>query len=188
MNEIYFVTGNHLKFNRIKKWLDELAPEIKLTQIDVDIPEIQSLDMEAVALEKAKAAYRLLKKPVLIDDSGIFLNQYNNFPGTLSKFVYEGVGLEGFWLLAKNDPRAYFKTCLVYADSEDNCKMFSAQCEGTIIEPQKNLPKSQMPYLYVFRAAGTDKRYDEIHNSEEAIKYDHRYKAMKSFIEWTKSK
>ena len=41
-----------------------------------------------VALEKAKIAYQIAKCPILVDDEGLYLEQYNNFPGPLTKYVF----------------------------------------------------------------------------------------------------
>ena len=54
----------------------------------LDIPEIQTLNQKEVAIDKARKAYEILKQPLIVDDSGFFVNKYNNFPGVLTKFIY----------------------------------------------------------------------------------------------------
>src|SRR5690242_7385651 len=99
---LYFVTTNAGKFEEVKKWINELDPSIDLIQVSLDIPEHQSLDVHKVALAKAIDAWNLVKKPLLIDDGGIYLEKYNKFPGTLSKFVADGIGIEGILTLCKD--------------------------------------------------------------------------------------
>jgi len=60
-----FITSNQGKANEIAA-ITGLSVEAK----NIDIPEIQSLDIEAVAREKALAAYNALKRPVVVDDTG----------------------------------------------------------------------------------------------------------------------
>ncbi len=81
LKELFFVTTNPRKFHDIKGWLAQMAPEIELKQVFIELPELQSLDMHEVAFEKAKHAWNSIKKPLIIDDSGLYLERYNNFPG-----------------------------------------------------------------------------------------------------------
>ena len=49
----------------------------------VDLPEIQSLDLEKVVLAKAAAAHSRLERPVLVDDTSLELAGLGGFPGPL---------------------------------------------------------------------------------------------------------
>lgn len=188
MSELYFVTGNSSKFKEVKAWMQELNPYIELHQANIDLPEIQSLDVQEVAIQKAKEAWRLIKKPLLIDDGGIYIERFNNFPGTLSKYVYQGIGLEGFWLLAKNNPRGYFSNCLVYCDNEEDCHIFTGTTYGTIVEPKVPIIDTKFPFTYVFVPDGTNKTFAEIKGTEEEKKVHHRFKSLQEFTLWLKNK
>lgn len=187
MNELYFVTGNASKFKEVKHWLSELNPYIDLRQADIDLPEIQSLDVQEVAMQKAKEAWRLIKKPLLIDDGGIYIERYNNFPGTLSKYVYQGIGLDGFWLLAKDNPRGSFANCLVYCSSEHDYQIFNGVSTGTIVEPTEPIVDTKFPFTYVFIPDGTNKTFAQLKGSEEEKKFHHRYKSLQEFTQWLKN-
>ena len=151
MKKVIFVTTNTGKFEEVKRWLQELDSSIELESAPLDIPEIQSLDIDYVATDKADKAFKALKKPLLVDDGGIYLNAYNNFPGALSKYVYEGIGLEGFWLLAERDPRAFFMFNLVYVDYKGQ-QVFQGQTMGRVIAPGSDEQEvhSQLPFTKVF--------------------------------------
>lgn len=83
--KITLVTGNLEKYEDIKRYLGELSPSLEVERINIELPEYQSLDIHKVALSKAEEAWRILQRPILIDDGGIYLNHYNNFPGPLIK-------------------------------------------------------------------------------------------------------
>lgn len=181
---ITFVTGNEDKFQEVKKYLNELDSSIVLERVALDLPEYQGLDIKKIALAKAQEAWRLLQKPVLIDDGGIYLERYNNFPGPLIKYVLQGIGLEGFWLLAKDDPRAYFLSCLIYYYEPDKYELFEGTCYGTIIKPCGAVSREQMPFSDIFIPQGTTKTLTQMRGTEEECSYHHRYKALKQFVQW----
>ncbi|MHB9147601.1 MAG: non-canonical purine NTP pyrophosphatase [Candidatus Amoebophilus sp.] len=177
-----FVTGNNGKFKEVERYINELAPTITLKQAAIDLPECQSLDIRTVALGKAQKAWELLQAPVLIDDGGIYLERYHQFPGTLSKYVYQGIGLDGIWLLAKEDPRAYFLSCLVYITSPTDYHFFEGICQGTIIKPVSAVLDSHLPYTYMFVPNGQTKTMAQLRNTEAEKEFHHRLKAAKQLV------
>ncbi len=181
---ITFVTGNTDKFTEVKRYLTEVAPTIILEQVALDLPEYQSLDIHAIALAKAEEAWRLLQKPVLIDDGGIYLDRYNNFPGPLIKYVLQGIGLEGFWLLAKDDPRATFLSCLVYYYAPDIYTYFEGTCSGTIIQPTGITTRKQLPFGDIFIPQGATQTLTQLQGTEFERSCHHRRKAVASFAQW----
>ncbi len=82
-NNIIFVTANKGKFDEVVKFISELDPTITVEQAALDLPEIQSLDVEKISVNKAELAWEQIKKPLIVDDGGIYLDQYNNRRGTL---------------------------------------------------------------------------------------------------------
>src|SRR3989338_5446815 len=51
-----------------------------------DITEIQSLDLDEVIADKAKKAYQIVKKPVLVEDVSLEIKSLSGLPGPLVKF------------------------------------------------------------------------------------------------------
>lgn len=179
---ISFVTTNSAKFQEVSECFKELCPEIKIEQVPLELPEIQSLDVEEVAVNKAKYAWEVLKKPLIIDDGGIFLEQYNNFPGPLAKWVFKGIGFDGFWKLAENDPRVYFLCKIIYIDGPENYKVVDGILKGKIIKPE-NMPKDlELPYTEIFVPEGFDQVFSIVKKTPEGKKINHRYKAISSLV------
>jgi inosine/xanthosine triphosphate pyrophosphatase family protein len=89
---IKFVSGNPAKIKMVQQTLERLGSDIKLDFIDIDLEEIQSLDEIKVLEGKARLAYELVKGPVVVDDEGFYLEAFNSFPGTLTKFAFLGIG------------------------------------------------------------------------------------------------
>ncbi len=84
--ELIFVTGNAKKYSEVKRMI---LPEITLLQEDVDVDEIQTRSLHKISADKAMKAFEKLKKPLIVEDTGCYMGDYDEFPGALSKFVYE---------------------------------------------------------------------------------------------------
>jgi XTP/dITP diphosphohydrolase len=85
-----FVTSN---VNKVKEFEKILG--IKLENKSLELDEIQSTDVSEVTLHKVKQAYELLKKPVIVEDTGLYIDDINGFPGALIKFYMRDVGCAG---------------------------------------------------------------------------------------------
>lgn len=183
--QLHFVTTNHGKFEVVQRALAELAPEIELIQAPLDPPEIQSLDLHEVITAKAEVIWPLIQRPFLVDDGGIYLTKYNNFPGPLSKYVYQGIGLDGFWKLAEDDPRGTFVAILAYVTSPTEITYFEGKCAGTYTAPTEAIKQhATLPFTKMFIPDGYQKTLAELHGSPEEKKFHHRYQAVKKFVEW----
>ena len=53
-----------------------------------DISQEESDKIEKVVLEKARTAFKKLKKPLIVDDTAIYFEEYKNFPGTYTNSVF----------------------------------------------------------------------------------------------------
>src|SRR3978361_1942763 len=113
-HEIYYATSNEGKFEEVKSYLSRFDASIDLKQFQVEIEEIQTLDQKAISIDKAHKAWMILKKQLLVDDGGIYFEGFNQFPGTLSKHVFEGIGYEGIFKLVEENHKAFFKMHMAY--------------------------------------------------------------------------
>jgi XTP/dITP diphosphohydrolase len=178
---VWYATTNHGKFEEVKRYIEEHAPSIELAQLAEELPEVQSMDQRAIALDKAAQAWNLVKEPVLVDDAGIYFEAYNEFPGTLTKFVYYGIGYEGLLKLVEQNNRAFFRLFMVYMD-KDNKEVFEGRCDGKIIRPEKFDAHPKLPYDAIFLPDGTDKTYAELRGTPEEHEFAYRLRALKKFL------
>ena len=133
MREIYFVSNNLNKYSEIKSMLDDKIIDLDLKFCKQDIIEIQDEKIENIAMEKARSAYSIVKKPILIEDDGLFINSLNGFPGQYSKFISKSIGNKGIIRLLKSssDRSAFFKSIFVYNDGII-AKLFYGKINGKI--------------------------------------------------------
>ena len=187
MKSITYVTGNPGKFDEVSHFIAEQAPHINLVQFDCDLPELQSSDQHAIALQKAYHAWSILKKPLLVDDSGIYFEEYNEFPGTMTKFVFDGIGFDGIHALTAVNNKAFFKLHLVYIDESGTAHVFESRVYGTIVRPTDYYFQPGFPYNAIFKPEGSDVTYAQSYSSSTPETYSYRIKAVAAFLDWLSS-
>ncbi|MFM2339546.1 MAG: hypothetical protein RLZZ360_182 [Candidatus Parcubacteria bacterium] len=128
MKQLTFITGNPNKVKQLELYL-----KFPVEYRAIDLPEIQSLDLETVAVAKAQAAYAIHKAPVLIEDIGLSFSALGGLPGPFVKWFLETVGNEGMcrMLDSYQDRTAIGAVCYVLCD-EHGHQVFTAAREGTI--------------------------------------------------------
>ncbi|HYH74979.1 MAG TPA: non-canonical purine NTP pyrophosphatase, partial [Candidatus Saccharimonadales bacterium] len=73
-----FVTGNARKFRDLQLVFEPY--DVQLEQLVLPVDEVQSQDAEEVAVKKAKQAYRLAGRPVVVNDAFWSILALRGFP------------------------------------------------------------------------------------------------------------
>jgi non-canonical purine NTP pyrophosphatase (RdgB/HAM1 family) len=186
MYKIYYATSNPVKFQEAEQFFRDTGSNISLQPYTQDIPEIQSLDQELVALNKAREAWRRLQKPLLAEDAGIYFSKFNQFPGTLTKFIYQAIGMEGLLKLVGSQDKALFQMHLIYYYGPDQYKIFKANCSGSIRETTVFKASKSVPFDDIFVPDGSDKTYAQLRESNQLSNFNYRVKALEMFASWYK--
>lgn len=182
--ELYFVTGNDGKFEEVQACFNYYNSEIKLIQDRTELHEKQTLDQKAIAIEKARQAWAVLQKPLIVDDSGIYFDKFNKFPGSLSKFIYHGIGREGILRLVDVGDPLTFVIFLVYIDGPDSYHVFEGRRKGRAVIPKEFIARPDLPFDDIFVPEGIDKSYAQMRGTEEMFNYFYRLRAIKKLIDW----
>ncbi len=155
---------------------------IRLCMADIEKEELQHDSLEKIALHAAQTAFRILKKPLIVDDSGLFIESLNGFPGPYSSYVYKTIGYEGILkLMEDKDKRtACFKTviALIYPPLE---KLFIGTTCGKITNKARG--KKGFGFDPIFQPHGYQRTYAEM-TLEEKNKVSHRGKALRKMSQW----
>ena len=132
MKEITYVTGNWAKIDSAKQILETLGYQVN--NIKMDTIEIQADTTEEVAKYSAKWASEKLKCAVLKNDSGLFVEALNGFPGVYTHYVDDTLGEDGLLKLLDGveNRKAYFKEVLAYCEYGQEPITFTAITKGTI--------------------------------------------------------
>lgn len=106
--------------------------------VDIDLPEIQSLQYEDIVKQKAIDAFQIIKKPLIVDDAGLSIDTWNGFPGPLVKHIYKAGGEELLLKMLKNDLNRKAKTqALIGFYDGREVMTFMGECQGTIAQQPK---------------------------------------------------
>ncbi|WP_121741402.1 XTP/dITP diphosphatase [Natronorubrum halophilum] len=175
---IRFVTGNEGKVREAREYFDGIE---SVEQVQYDYTEIQSDSLEDIAISGARETFEALGSddPVIVDDTGLFVDALGGFPGPYSAYVEDTVGVERLWRLAsaEDNRRAHFRTVLAYAD-EDGTETFEGSVAGTLVAPRG---KGGFGYDPIFEYNG--QTLAEM-NTEEKNAISHRGRALAEFVEW----
>jgi len=130
VKDITFITGNKNKASYLAKLL---GIEIKHRKYDLD--EIQSLDLHEIVEHKARQAYDMLKKPVLVEDVSLEFNALSGLPGPFIKYFVDHAGLEASCRMLDgfSDRSAVAKCTFGYFDGK-KLHFFDGQLAGTIAQ------------------------------------------------------
>jgi XTP/dITP diphosphohydrolase len=178
LRHVTFASTNRNKFLEANAILGPLGLTVDFA--DVKLVELQSNSLEEIATEKARSAFSLVGKPVIVEDDGLFIDALNGFPGQYSSFVFQTIGNEGVLkLLAGSVERsATFRSLVAYFDGK-TASVFDGKVEGRIAE---ELRKGGWGYDPIFIPKGSGVAFAEL--KEEKNKFSHRKKALEKFADW----
>ncbi|MBQ9019118.1 MAG: RdgB/HAM1 family non-canonical purine NTP pyrophosphatase [Bacilli bacterium] len=132
MKKITYVTGNIAKIESARQVLEPLGFEID--NVKIETPEIQANDVVDVSKYSAKWAANELNRPVLKNDSGLFVEALNGFPGVYTHYVDDTLGEDGLLKLMDgiNNRKAYFKEAIAYCEPGGEPLVFEGITKGEI--------------------------------------------------------
>lgn len=141
----------------------------------IDVPEIQSLDLDKVVTHKAREAYRIIQKPVLVEDISFQIHALKGLPGPFVKFFLETIGTEGTARLCGKRTETTVTAAIAIFDGK-SLKIFKGQVEGTL--SKKNRGLGGFGFDKIFIPQGYSQTYAEM---PQALKnqISHRAIALK---------
>jgi len=178
--KIFFVTKNKHKFLEASEIMRKYG--IELETLEINKPEIQSLDLREIVLHGLVNLYSLVSKPLVIEDAGLFIRALNWFPGPYSSYVFKTIGCQGILKLMDSieDRYAKFKSVVGYIDAK-NTVLFEGEVEGTIAyEVRGNRGFGFDP---IFTPKGESKTFAQM-SVQEKNRFSHRAEAFKKLAEW----
>jgi XTP/dITP diphosphohydrolase len=156
--------------------------DISIKNLDCSYPEIQG---EISEVAKAGVIYisNKIKKPIFVEDAGLFIRALNNFPGTFSKFVFEKIGNKGILKLMEGikDRYAEFRSVIAFFNplTMDKPKLFEGIVKGKISYTIRGT--HGFGYDPIFFTNG--KTFGELTRSEKN-QLSHRSKSFNKLLHW----
>lgn len=165
--KIFFVTGNKNKYAEATKAIPFLG------QMNIDLPEIQSLDVNEVVKYKLEEAKKNTSSNLLVEDVSLEIESLNNLPGPLIKWFNQALGPDKLSKLAIGSKAV--NKCSVGLLFNGNIQITTEETHGTVVEPRG---ESGFGFDPIFIPEGADKTYAEM-SMDEKRRYSPREKAFK---------
>jgi non-canonical purine NTP pyrophosphatase (RdgB/HAM1 family) len=186
---LLFVTTNRHKAKEVGK---VLAPYgITVEQLDRSYDESHDDTIQDIARKAAKRLAEELKRPVMVEDTGIFFAAYPSFPGTMPKLAFQGLGYAGLLKLLEGKKgrqrAAYFLSCIAYCEPGGKPQAFKGRLDGTIIDHVEDLKKDVMPYERIFVPEGDTRTISKL-TREEKNAISHRAQAARKLAVYLRSR
>lgn len=180
LDEVILATGNVNKAREIEAILG-----CPVSQLRIDLAEIQAIAVEEVIGGKARAAYAAAGRPVLVEDTGLYLHAWNGLPGALIRWFLDTVDNEGICRMLDgfNDRSATARTCLGLFDGEE-ARLFCGEITGSIALH----PRGERGFGWdkIFIPAGWERTFGEGSAAEkDAISM--RKRAVEALRAWLES-
>jgi XTP/dITP diphosphohydrolase len=153
----------------------------ELEHIKTAYPEIQAESLEITIIPGLQWCISKFDRPVMIDDSGLFVDSLKGFPGVYSSYVFKTVGCDGILSLMRGveDRKARFECCIGFMAPGGEPFIAKAVAEGTI--SQEKMGAGGFGYDPVFIPQGYTRSYAQI-DLPEKNRISHRGKAMDIFL------
>lgn len=178
MKQLVYVSSNKAKSEEAEQILGQAIESVSL-----EIPEIQSFDLEKIIRAKALSAYEQLGRPLLVDQAGFYIDAWNGFPGPFIKFIFERGGQELFLKMLEHEiNRVASNTCAIGYHDGKKVHVFFGENKGTITTEIRGTT-NPIGYNPVFVPEGSDKTFAEM-TVKEKNQFSHRGKALRALKEF----
>jgi non-canonical purine NTP pyrophosphatase (RdgB/HAM1 family) len=156
--------------------------EIAVDRIDLPVDEIQGHEPDKIALHKAKQAYKLAGRPVLVQDTYWNILALRGFPGAYMHDVAVWLRAEDFLaLMAGKADRTVIRThTVVYYDGKRS-KLFSKDFTGVIADEARGGGYS---IDQVVITTGQTRTNAEIHETEGELNIPVEESVWYDFAKW----
>src|SRR3989338_3473462 len=121
---------------KVREFKEILEPNIKVHHIDMEYQEIRSDDPQEIVEEAVEKLANKLGKPVVAEDSGLFIDALNGFPGTCSAYIHKRIGLEGILKLMTymKNRKCTYKSAVGYCEPGKKPVSFLGEENATIAD------------------------------------------------------
>lgn len=129
---LYFITGNKGKLAEVQSILGNVEA------LDVDLPEIQSLDAHEIIRAKLEEAKRHQTGEFIVEDTSLYFEALNGLPGPLIKWFMKTIGNDGLNKIAETfgNSNAEAKTIVGYSNAQGEISFHEGTIRGTIVAPR----------------------------------------------------
>jgi XTP/dITP diphosphohydrolase len=182
MQKICFVTTNA---GKVREAVNLFEGCFEIEQMNMAYPELQEDDLSKIAAYGARYCAEQLRKPVIVEDSGLFIDALKSFPGPYSSFVQRTIGNQGILKLMENveGRRAEFRSVVGYCEPGKEPTTFTGIWWGDILKEEKGTNGFGYDPIFSYRKFPVGEM-----TLEQKNEISHRRRSMIQFRDWYLSK
>jgi len=134
MNTIKIVTSNKERYLSFAKTISQFG--LVAEQVKLRLDEIQSNNLEEIAIRKGLDAAKQLNEPCVVEDTEFRVDALNEFPGPFMRYAQDELNEEKILALMHGEKtrRCVSRNILVYAEPNGFTKSFECTVEFEILE------------------------------------------------------
>jgi XTP/dITP diphosphohydrolase len=181
--ELLFATGNQGKIAEAEKVLKPLG--IEVIRYPIDLHEPTAGTVKDIAIHKLQQVIVKGVDHVMVDDAGIYFAAYPQFPGILSKRVFQGIGYRGIGKLLQGESRvAWFEGAIALC-WKGQVQVFTGVTKGRLIEKIDDSIEvdPHFPYDPLFIPEG-EKEVLKFLPQDKRLYYSYRRRALEQMAHW----
>ncbi len=178
---LLFATSNKHKVTEAQAILSQVG--IAVEQYPHRSPEIQADSLEEIARHSCEQILQEVRRPVFVEDAGMFIHHLNGFPGPYSHYCLDTIGNVGILKLMKDveDRKAVFRSAVAFASPDKPIIIFTGETPGYITHEIRG---TRWGFDPVFKPTESDGRTYAEMRAEEKNKCSHRARALSKLAEW----
>jgi XTP/dITP diphosphohydrolase len=182
--QIRFLTKNPGKFRELKQLLD--PNRYQLIRDSTEIHELQTKDMDALIRDKVLKAFQLVRRPLIVDHTGLEFDLLKGFPAGLTSVFYDTLEDQGIASLigASANPNVTAVTLIAYCDGR-RIHSFRGEARGTVADRPRGKGGFQWDVLFI--PEGYDKTYAQLGQTKKN-QISMRRRAFDKFAAFLKSR
>ncbi len=171
-----FVTSNRGKYEEFRRMGSRFGVEIEM--VEASYREIQSDDLEEIALDSCRQLAGSLGEGFFLEDAGLFVDSLGGFPGPFSSYVYSTIGNDGILRLLEGEQnrRARFVSVICHFDGEYH--LFRGEVAGEISTEKRG--EAGFGFDPIFIPEGHTRTFAEMGPKKDLI--SHRARSSEIFF------
>jgi len=177
-----FVTTNAGKLREAK---DLFKDNFEVEQVNATYPELQEDDLSKIAAYGARYCADSLRREVIVEDSGLFIDALKGFPGPYSSYVQKTLGNKGILKLMEGveGRRAEFRSVVGYCAPGEEPATFTGIWWGDILHEETGTGGFGYDPIFSYRKFPVGEM-----TVEQKNEVSHRRRSMIQFRDWYLSK
>ena len=164
--KIYFLSNNQGKIKEVKEILS--IKDFEIEGYSTKISEIQSNNEEMIVRDKVIKAFKKIKKPLFVEQTGLYIEDFGNLPGGLTQIVWDSLQADKFcdYFGTRKNTKPKAMTTIGYCDGK-KIKIFTGSIMGNIVDK----PRGDQSFQWdcVFQPEGYDKTFAEMGDFKNQI-------------------